>query len=144
MRALGFLKMAQIPSNINGVAVEFAPTVVNDVDQAMVDGLFHCIKPNIAGAHPLTKIYISSVSDSHVAPSRHFQKKAVDISRVNGTKIVIGYPSNLAVKAIVDAIQDSFETFTKRRENFGPHVKLKLGTKHQVSGHQDHIHFSVN
>ena len=38
----------------------------------------------------------------------------------------------------------AFETFAKRRENFGPHLKLKLGQPHEVSGHKDHIHFSVN
>jgi hypothetical protein len=136
--------MAQIPANINGVVVDFAATVVNDVDQAMVDGLLHSIKPNIAAGHILARIFISSVSDSHAAPSRHFQKKAVDISRINGTKMVIGYPSNATVKAVVDAIQQAFETFAKRRENFGPHLKLKLGQPHEVSGHKDHIHFSVN
>jgi hypothetical protein len=31
--------MARIPSSINGVIVEFAPTAVNDVAQTMVDGL---------------------------------------------------------------------------------------------------------
>jgi hypothetical protein len=92
----------------------------------------------------LSKIFVSSASDSHTFPSRHTQKKAVDISRINGTKIVIGYPSNAMLKAIVDAIQDTFETFSQRRENFGPHLKLKLGVPHPVDGHGDHIHFSVN
>jgi len=136
--------MAQIPSAINGVTVEFAGTVVNDVDQAVVDALMHCVKPNVANGHTLSRIFVSSASDSHAFPSRHAQKKAVDISRVNGTKIVIGYPSNLPLKAIVDALQDTFETFANRRENFGPHLKLKLGHPHPVDGHADHIHFSVN
>ncbi len=136
--------MAQIPSSINGVTVEFASTVVNDVDQGVVDGLTHCVKKTIAPGHTLDRIFISSASDSHVAPSRHFQKKAVDISRVNGTKLIIGYPSNPTLKAIVDAIQDAFEGYAKRRENFGPHLKRKLGQPHTVSGHQDHIHLSVN
>jgi hypothetical protein len=136
--------MAQIPSAINGVAVEFAVTVVNDVDQTVVDALMHCIKPNVANGHTLSKIFVSSASDSHTFPSRHAQKKAVDISRINGTKIVIGYPSHATLKAIVDALQDAFETFAKRRENFGPHLKLKLGRPHPVDGHADHIHLSVN
>ena len=136
--------MAQIPSAINGVAIEFAVTVVNDVDPAVVDAMMHCIKPNVANGHTLSKLFVSSASDSHVFPSRHAQKKAVDISRINGTKIVIGYPSNVTLKAIVDALQNSFETFSKRRENYGPHLKLKLGQPHSVDGHADHIHFSVN
>ena len=136
--------MPQIPAVINGVAVDFDEGVVNDVDQAVVDGLKHCVKTNIAAGHSLVRIFISSASDSHSFPSRHAQKKAVDISRINGTKIVIGYPSNVALKAIVDAIQTTFESFSRRRENFGPHLKHKLGNPFAVSGHQDHIHLSVN
>ena len=136
--------MTAIPSTINGVTVEFSSTVNNDVEQAMIDGLNHCIKPNIATGQALTKIYISSAYDSHTLPSRHMQKKAVDISRINGTKMAIGYPQDGALTAIVDAIQTSFESFSKRRENFGPHFKKKLGAAHSVSGHADHIHLSVN
>jgi len=136
--------MATIPATINGVTVEFASTVNNDVEQVMIDGLNHCIKTAIATGHSLNKIYISSVYDSHTLPSRHMQKKAVDISRINGTKMVIGYPQNGAVTAIVDAIQTEFETFASRRENFGPHFKKKLGQPHTISGHNDHIHLSVN
>jgi hypothetical protein len=57
---------------------------------------------------------------------------------------VIGYPGDPAVKAIVDAIQTVFESYSHRRENFGPHFKHKLGMPFPVGGHQDHIHLSVN
>ncbi|MDQ2696646.1 MAG: hypothetical protein M3Z21_14985 [Pseudomonadota bacterium] len=136
--------MPQIPSEINNVSVEFAGGVNNDVDQKLIDGLKHCIKPQIAPGHPLTKIYISSAYDSHQLPSRHMQQKAVDISRINGTKIAVGYPQDSSVKAIVDAIQSSFESYEYRRENYGPHFKKKLGKNWTVSGHNDHIHLSVN
>lgn len=136
--------MPSIPTTINGVTVEFASTVNKDVKQVMINGLKHCIKTNLAPGYTLNKIYISSAYDSHTLPSRHMQQKAVDISRINGTKIVIGYPQNGANKAIVDAIQDTFEGFASRRENFGPHLKKKLGQDWAVSGHNDHIHFSVN
>jgi hypothetical protein len=136
--------MAQIPSTINGVSVEFGSGIGNDVDQRVIEALRHCIKSNVAPGHVLTTIYISSPYDSHQLPSRHMHHKAVDISRINGTKIVIGYPQGGSIKAIVDAIQDAFETFAFRRENFGPHVKKKLGQDFFVSGHDDHIHLSVN
>ena len=136
--------MPQIPAIINGVTIEFADSVANDVDQSVVDALKHCVRIDIAPGQILARIYISSAADSHTMPSRHAQKKAVDISRINGTKIVIGYPSNAALKAIVDAIQKAFETFPKRRENFGPHLKQKLGHPFAISGHNDHIHLSVN
>ncbi len=89
-------------------------------------------------------IYISSANDSHTLPSRHMQQKAVDISRINGTKMSVGYPSMSSVKKIVDAIQDTFEGFDGRRENFGPHLKKKLGEDYTILGHNDHIHISVD
>jgi hypothetical protein len=136
--------MAQIPSTINGVTVEFGDGVVSDVHERVVDGLKHCIKSQLGCGHPLTKIYISSAYDSHKLPSRHMQHKAVDVSRINGTKIAIGYPQGGSIKAIVDAIQDSFEGYRHRRENFGPRLKKKLGQPWTVTGHGDHIHLSVN
>lgn len=136
--------MARIPSLINGVVVELSPKACPDVDLGLIDGLRHCIKTDIAPEHALNKIYISSAADSHTFPSRHVQMKAVDISRINGIKIVIGYPDDPTVKAIVDAIQGAFETFPSRRENFGPAAKTKLGTPWPVSGHDDHIHLSIN
>jgi hypothetical protein len=54
------------------------------------------------------------------------------------------YPHNPGMKALVDAIQDTFESYTGRRENFGPHMKKKLGSNWSVAGHNDHIHLSVN
>jgi len=136
--------MTDIPSSINGVQVEFAPSVNKSVDQHLIDGLKHCIKSDIADGHSLIKIYISSANDSHQMPSRHAQSKAVDISRINGTKIVLGYPQGGAIKAIVDAIQDAFEGYGPRRENCGPHGKEKSGQSWSVGGHADHIHLSVN
>ncbi len=136
--------MATIPSDINGVTVEFADTVDKNVVQGMIDGLKHSIKTDIASGHTLQKIYVSSANDSHTSPSRHMQQKAVDISRINGTKIVLGYPGAAEIKAIVDAIQDSFEGYSGRRENFGPYLKKKFGQDWTVSGHDDHIHLSVD
>ena len=141
---MGVQLMAQIASMINGVIVEFADTVGNDVDQKLVDALNHCIKTEIAPGHTLYRIWVSSAFDSHKKPSRHVQHKAVDISRINGTRIMIGYKDDAAVKAIVDAIQDGFESFEHRRENYGPHLKKKSGHDWTVAGHKDHIHLSVN
>ena len=138
--------MAVIPSSMNGVIIEFSGSVNKNVDQKIVDALNHCIKTAIAPGYALNKIYISSAHDSHVFPSRHAQGegKAVDISRINGLKMSLHYNSNETVKAITNAIQEKFETFSGRRENFGPYFKKKLGNPYVVSGHDDHIHISVN
>ena len=138
--------MPDIPGAINGVTIEFSSAVNKSVDQKVIDGLKKVIKPAIATGYTLTKIYISSANDQHQSPSRHVMGsgKAVDISRINDMKMSVHYPTNATVKAIVDAIQDEYENYTHRRENFGPHLKKKLGNNHTVSGHGDHIHLSVN
>lgn len=139
--------MPNISNSINSVTVEFASTVGKDVTQALINGLNHVIKSAIATGHTLNKIYVSSAKDSHTGASRHVVGKAVDISRINGNYISTSYASNATVKAIVDAIQDKFESFDGRRENFGPHFIKKLGgpwPSVTTASHSDHIHLSVN
>ena len=136
--------MPSIPSAINGVQIDFAPGVNREVDARLIQGLRHCIKPEISIGYKLRRIYISSANDSHSMPSRHAQSKAVDISRINGKKMAIAYGNTAEVTAIAQGIQSVFETFLHRRENFGPSIKHKLGASHSVKGHRDHIHLSVN
>ena len=141
--------MPQIPSSVNGVLIEFGATVNKNVDQKVIDALKHCIKPNITKGYALTKIYISSANDSHKKPSRHVQGlgKAVDISRINSLKMSLHYKTNKTNKTVTEvtnSIQTAFESFSNRRENFGPMFKKKLGVVYKVSGHSDHIHLSVN
>jgi len=138
--------MAAIPNSINGVTIEFSSAVNNSVDQKIIEALNKVVKPAIATGHTLNKIYISSANDQHTSPSRHVQGngKAIDISRINGNKLSLYYSSNATVKAVVDAMQTEFENYEHRRENFGPFMKKKLGNNYSISGHGDHIHFSVN
>jgi hypothetical protein len=136
--------MPTLPSSINGVSVDFATAVDREVDESLIDGLRHCINPDIAPGYTLKTIYVSSASDSHDSPSRHVQGKAVDISRINGKRMASDYGVTGEVTAITQAIQSSFETYHGRRENFGPSIKHKLGESSSVSGHGDHIHLSVN
>jgi len=136
--------MPKLPNIINGVGIQKADTVNDEVSQSLIDGLSWCISTGMVVPGTLKSIWISSASDQHKMPSRHAQHKAVDISRVNGTKIAVGYPIDPFVRAIVDAIQDNFEGYVHKRENFGPHLKRKHGQPWNVSGHDDHIHLSVN
>ena len=128
--------MPNISNNINGVSVEFSAKVNKSVDQKIINALRQVVKTNIASGHTLFKIYISSAHDQHRLPSRHVQGKgkAVDVSRINGMKMSMFYPSNAAVKAIFDAMQTEFESYIHRRENFGPLFKKKLGNNHATFG----------
>ena len=138
--------MPVIGNKINDVIVKFSPAVNREVDQHMIEGLRRVIRGDIAEGQVLNEIYISSANDQHELPSRHVQGggKAVDISRINGMKMSVYYPTDKSVQAIVSAIQMAFELYPLRRENFGPAFKKKLGAVSQVSGHRDHIHLSVN
>ena len=137
--------MASIPGIINGVTIELSPTAIGtQVDQTLVNALDFCIKQDLVPGYKLNRLYISSAHDSHNYPSRHSVGKAVDISRINGKYILGGYMSSMEVKTIVDSIQEEFERFSQKRENLGPHLKLKLGNPFSIGGHDDHIHLSVN
>jgi hypothetical protein len=136
--------MPNIPSTINDVAVDFAPAVKKNVVQGVLDALRHCIRSDVAAGHSLARIFVSSARRNGSGTSRHNSGKAVDISRINGVRMDPGFDNDAQVKAIVTAIQKKFESFQQKRENFGPAMKLKEGQPFQVSGHRDHIHFSVD
>jgi hypothetical protein len=138
--------VAVIPNQINNVQVQFGLNVHNSVDSNLLAFLLNTIRPNIVDGPTLSSIYISSLKDQHNLPSRHMQGagKAVDISRINGMRMSAYYPGDPAVKQITDALQLAFENWTGRRENFGPLLKKKHGKNYPVSGHTDHIHFSVD
>jgi hypothetical protein len=137
-------RLTPIPASINGVGVDFAGTVNTLVEARLVASLNHTVHAGVAAGHDLKRIFVSSANDSHSPPSRHAMGKAVDISRINGHKISVAYERDESVTAITRALQEKFESYEHRRENFGPHLKKKLGKDHDVLGHEDHVHFSVN
>lgn len=136
--------MAGIGAVINHVSIEFAETVNNDVDPALIAALGKIVRPGIPQLFLVHTLYVSSANDSHEAPSRHVQRKAVDISRINGKRIAEHYGKDVALTAIVRRIQEEFETVPGRRENFGPYLKRKSGQPYAVGGHHDHIHLSID
>ena len=136
--------MKKIPSDINGVVMELASGVTNEITDEMFDAMRYAIKKNVAAGYTLNKLWVSSAKDSHSCPSRHTTGNGVDISRVNGKYLSNSYDSDLEVKNIVDELQTTFESAPKRRENYGPTIKKKEGEDNPVSGHKDHFHWSVN
>lgn len=143
------MKLVQIPDLINGVLVMKADCVDDMVHPYVVEALEHCVH-RIMGPddeHRLYAIHISSASDSHKYPSRHFQKKAVDISRLNG--LLMSENPDGPTMYMTGKLQRLFEDYKHRRENFGPILMKKLGKEKKVSErfrqqHLTHIHWSVN
>ena len=126
--------MSIVGNEINGVSVKFAPTANRDIDPSMLEGLRRTIRTDLAEGHVLNEIYISSQGGG----------KAVDISRINGMKLSVFYSSNQSVKAVVDALQTTFERYPQKRENFGPSIKKTQGMSMQIADHRDHVHLSVS
>ena len=136
---------ANIGSSINGVGVDYGTGANNKVEQSLINLLKAVVKPGVASGQTLNRIFVGATTNgSHAADSRHYSGKAIDISRINGKKMSVSYPSDAAVKAIVDALQVEADNQAGIRENFGPHFKHKLKANWSVAGHNDHIHWSVN
>jgi hypothetical protein len=88
----------------------------------------------------ITSIGISATTNGQHAPtSNHSRGLAVDISRINGVRII-----ELGNNNLVKQLQISLDLYSNIRENFGPHFKHKFRNVWSVGGHQDHIHYSVN
>lgn len=136
---------ASIGSIVNTVTVDYASGANNNVEQSLINLLKAVVKSNIAPGHTLNKIYVTATTNgTHAANSRHSSGKAIDISRINAKKMSVHYPSDSDVKAIVDALQDEADKQSGIRENFGPYFKHKHKAGWTVSGHNDHIHWSVD
>ncbi len=137
--------MASLSSNINNVTIKFKDGVNNDVDERLITALKQIIRNNFPWKYVITSLTVSSLNDSHEGSpnSRHNQKKAIDISRINN-KCVWLYNSDPEIRNLVEYIQSEFENVAGRRENFGPFRKWKSGAPYNVGGHEDHIHLSVD
>jgi hypothetical protein len=170
--------MVDIPDSINGLSLTFSPTADRDVRQALIEALEDVLRPYAygrlrstgefavvddeslleqSGRFVVTSFHVSGAGEQsgHSSTSRHYMKKAVDISRINGDKIEEPFVRDPAVNAVVTAMQERFDAFTPgRRENFGPAMLRKLGvelTPENRDGydllaakHKNHMHFSVN
>ena len=96
----------------------------------------------------ITSIYISATTNGkHSSTSNHSHGFALDISRINGKKMIVTGVTNQ-----IEELQKAFDLFSKIRENFGPFFKHKFSKEkpvgsqwnysHPVKNHADHIHVS--
>lgn len=94
----------------------------------------------------VASVNINSTSGGHHAvASRHYQKKAVDINRINGQRV--SSPQN---SGAVQALQAAFSQQPNIRENFGPSFQEKTAVAGGApvpwpnvgEDHQNHLHES--
>lgn len=150
--------MRRIPSTIiledgSEVSVTFGNTkdgvnsdreVADDVVNAIIHALNEA-NEDLPASEKITSIHIAATTNGeHAAESNHKKGTAVDISKINGTRLI-----HLGPNSQVTALQNGFQSFHNIRENFGPVFKFKTfsnGNVHSnwpVGGHKDHIHISV-
>lgn len=142
---------AHVPSTItldNGktVSVVFGTTQSDGLsaDQAVSVRLINTLIQalNIASKQvTITSIYIKATTNgTHSnSNSNHYKGLALDISRINGTPMIVSGSTDF-----VQQLQIAFDQSSNIRENFGPFFKHKFGQLYLVPGHGDHIHVSIN
>ena len=119
---------------------EVATRLVEAIEYALNEA-----NANLTGSDKIISIYVKATTNGiHSDGSNHSKGTAVDISRINGTKVI-----NLGNNTQVTALQNAFDNFNGIRENFGPQFKHKtfengsVNLNWPVGGHRDHIHVSV-
>ncbi|MBW1297807.1 hypothetical protein [Aquimarina litoralis] len=96
----------------------------------------------------IDEIYIKTTTNGKHSPtSNHKNGTAIDISRINGVKMILATGSSIEQ---IKELQKALDNVPDVRENFGPHFKHKYFKEYDtwdynynVSGHKDHIHFSI-
>jgi hypothetical protein len=118
-----------------------------EVEQHLIDGLkFALNQANNNLTNKITDIYIMATTNGgHSSTSNHSRGSAIDISRINGQKMLVSGTTEQIVQ-----LQIAFDNYQYIRENFGPHFKHKYSVEtnmwdynYPVGGHKDHIHIST-
>jgi hypothetical protein len=120
-----------------------------EVGELLIEGLQAAIKKanaNLSSQEKITRIYVAATTNGgHSSTSNHYNGTAIDISRINGSKMALTGVTNQ-----ITQLQLAMDNFPNVRENFGPYFKHKYSSEsnswnynHPVGGHNDHIHFSV-
>ncbi len=111
----------------------------NLVAPSLLNAIVHALN-KASNQVTMTHIHISATTNGiHGIHSNHYKKRAVDISRINNQNIYHIQNSDL-----VRIFQESFDSYSDIRENFGPSFQHKQGSNYNVGGHKDHIHISTN
>lgn len=150
------ISMPLVLSSKDTVLVEFGITRSDNIkaNQPVSPDLIQAIKHGLEKANQkldksqtIRSIFIMATTNGgHGENSNHYSATAVDISGINGEKIVF-----IQSSPQVEKLQKSFDTFPLIRENFGPFFnhkysieKGKWNYKHRLKHpHDDHIHISV-
>jgi len=115
----------------------------------LINGIKYAIQlanENLDSSQQINSIHIHCTTNGkHSVTSNHSRATAVDISRINGGKMI-----TTGVTDQIIELQKAMDEFEWVRENFGPYFKHKYyketskwNYNHPVGGHKDHIHFAI-
>lgn len=133
----------------NGRSIEINFGTTSDgvnANQLVAKCLIYALKHALEQESSINSIHIHATTNGHnnYPNSNHLRATAIDISRINGIKII-----NLGNSSQVSNLQNAFDSYHGIRENFGPNFKHKtysdgsINLDFNVSGHNDHIHISI-
>ncbi len=113
-----------------------------EIATCLIAALVHALQCTQDAGFNIQSIHINSTTNGkHHKNTNHRYGLAIDLSRINGVKMVLMNAEQLQAVATLQNCLDSFEGI---RENFGPAFKHKLGQPYNVRNHKDHVHFSIN
>ncbi len=139
---------ARSPRNLSreadGVTIKFLQGADNPVDYDLAERFEMAVSLTKGDVPELQSLTISATTKPG---SLHEFGFAMDISRVNGTQMVLGYPESPLAYAAVKALQTNL-AFVGAHENFGPYLmsggRLSLSNLPVLYGpHNTHIHYSI-
>lgn len=123
-----------------GVTTSDGVSADQEVAICLIDALIDALEC-ASGSYTINKIYISATTNGeHSTESNHYKSLAIDLSRINGTKMALMNATELET---VEKLQDCLENYSGIRENFGPFLEKKSNTDYDVTDHNSHIHFSI-
>lgn len=120
-----------------------------EVSVVLVDGIKQVLasaNKNLSQQDKIKSIHIMATTNGkHGANSNHYHGAAADINRINDKRMVL-----TGLTPQITQLQKAMDSFRYVRENFGPAMKHKFTLEnkswdfdYKVSGHTDHIHFSI-
>jgi hypothetical protein len=121
--------------------MEFAPGADNPVDSILADRFERAVSSTKQENPALKKLWISATTNDHTWPSLHVDGFAIDVSRVNGIRMLGAYGRNPLVTSVVESLQVHIG-IQGAYENYGP-MFMEGPRPHSVPVHNHHIHFAI-
>lgn len=107
-----------------GITTSDGESANKEVAKHLIDGLKFALNQannNLSSLDKVFEIYIMvTTNGSHGPYNNHSSGTAIDISRINGIKMILG------VTEPIRELQEAFDDYEFIRENFGPYFKHKF------------------